>query len=229
MDQVKAVPSIPYLGVTPDGRVQNMISGKWLSVCDNGNGYKQVFVCVKNRRYMRYVHRLVAECYLPNPSNLPEVNHKDGNKANNNVANLEWCTRSENLKHAIQTGLKPPNSDKQRKASSEIGKRTIKYARVGWKAWAQTKGARNQWIKNLANADRWGTRNEPAEVKAARRREKKRLYRQEHREELSRKAHDRYMNMTAEQKAARKAKRKERETRKNDRTIVSSQSESCTS
>ena len=72
MDEVKAVPSIPYLGVTRDGRVMNMISGKWLSVCDNGNGYKQVFICVKNRRYMRYVHRLVAECYLPNPNNLPE-------------------------------------------------------------------------------------------------------------------------------------------------------------
>lgn len=211
MDEVRAVPSIPYLGVTRDGRVMNMISGKWLSICDNGHGYKQVFICVKNKHYMRYVHRLVAECYLPNPNKLPEVNHKNGDKANNSVDNLEWCTRSENQRHAIRTGLKPPNSDKQRRASSKTGKRTIQYAQVGWKEWAKTDAARKQWLRNLENADRWGTRNEPAEVKAARRREKKRLYWQEHREELSKKAHERYMNMTPEQKAARNAKRKERE------------------
>ena len=192
MNNVMAVPSIPYLGVTEDGRAMNMVSGKWLSVCDNGHGYKQVFVSVKNKRYMRYVHRLVAECYLPNPNNLAEVNHKDGNKANNAVDNLEWCTRSENLYHAIRTGLKPTNSDKQRRASSETGKRTIQYARAGWKEWAKTDRAREQWLRNLENADRWGTRNEPSEVKAARRREKKRLYRQEHREELNRRARERY-------------------------------------
>jgi len=192
MEEVRAVPSIPYFGVTPDGRVKNMISERWLSICDNGNGYKQVFVCVRNKHYMRYVHRLVAECYLPNPNNLPEVNHKDGNKANNNVDNLEWCTRSENQQHAIRTGLKPPNSDKQRKASSITGKRTIQYAQEGWKQWAKTDQAKDVWLKNLEHADRWGTRNEPSEVKAERRREKKRLYRQEHREELNRKARERY-------------------------------------
>lgn len=217
MNNAVVVPSIPFLGVTKDGRVMNMISGKWLSICDNGHGYKQVFICVRNKHYMRYVHRLVAECYLPNPNNLAEVNHKDGNKANNNVDNLEWCTRSENLQHAIRTGLKPPNSERQRKAASEVGKRSIHYARAGWKEWAKTDRAREQWIKNLENADRWGTRNEPSEVKAARRREKKRLYRQEHREELSRKAHERYINMTPEQKAVRTAKRKEREARRKER------------
>jgi hypothetical protein len=192
MNNVVVVPSIPYLGVTEDGRVMNMISGKWLSLCDNGRGYKQVFVSVKNKRYMRYVHRLVAECYLPNPNNLAEVNHKDGNKSNNNIDNLEWCTRSDNMLHAIRTGLKPPTTEKQRKVSSETGKRNIHYAREGWNKWAQTDTARKQWLRNLEKADRWGTRSEPAEVKAERRREKKRLYRQEHREELNRKARERY-------------------------------------
>lgn len=158
MNNSVAVPSIPFLGVTKDGRVMNMISGKWLSICDNGHGYKQVFICVRNKHYMRYVHRLVAECYLPNPNNYAEVNHKDGDKANNNVDNLEWCTRSENLRHAIRTGLKPPNSDKQRKASSITGKRNIQYAREGWKKWSKTEAARDCWIKNLEKADRWHKR-----------------------------------------------------------------------
>lgn len=52
------------------------------------------------------VHRLVAIHFIPNPDNLPEVNHIDGNKENNHVSNLEWVSTSDNQKHAIRTGLK---------------------------------------------------------------------------------------------------------------------------
>lgn len=69
------------------------------------NGYG--FVCLRkdgvNKNYS--IHRLVAEAFIPNPLNLSDVNHKDGNKLNNHVSNLEWCTRSENLKHAVDIGL----------------------------------------------------------------------------------------------------------------------------
>jgi hypothetical protein len=56
------------------------------------------------------VHRLVATALLPNPLGLPQINHKDGNKANNRVDNLEWTTASDNLRHAYRTGLRKPNS-----------------------------------------------------------------------------------------------------------------------
>lgn len=208
--------SIPFLGVTREGQVYNLISGKELSFCDNGHGYKQVFIMVKGKRYVRYIHRLVAECYIPNPDGLPEVNHKDGNKANNHADNLEWCTSSYNKYHALRLGLKKP-SERQRQVAREYGKKNIHLAQEGWKSWAQTDTAREQWMKNLEKADRWGTRNEPAEVKANRRREKKKMYRETHREELRRKTHERYMNMTDEQRARRTAKRKEREAqRRND-------------
>lgn len=51
------------------------------------------------------IHRLIAITFIENPSNLPEVNHKDGNKQNNAINNLEWCTSSTNQKHAFKTGL----------------------------------------------------------------------------------------------------------------------------
>lgn len=72
---------------------------------DNGKGY----LSVKNStgKGTSYVHRLVATAFIPNPKNLPEVNHKDGNKSNNKVSNLEWVSRKGNTKHALDTGLMP--------------------------------------------------------------------------------------------------------------------------
>lgn len=69
------------------------------------NGYE--FVCLRkdgvNHNCLK--HRIIAESFIPNPNNLPIVNHIDGDKQNNNVNNLEWCTQGYNLKHAIQIGL----------------------------------------------------------------------------------------------------------------------------
>lgn len=59
-------------------------------------------------RHCRFVHRLVAEGFIPNPDNKPQVNHKDGNKSNNSADNLEWVTVSENMLHAHKHGLLNP-------------------------------------------------------------------------------------------------------------------------
>ena len=71
------------------------------------NGYlKQSLRDKDHKESKKFVHRLVAEVFIPNPEGLPEVNHKDCNKSNNSVSNLEWCTRSENLQHAWRHGMK---------------------------------------------------------------------------------------------------------------------------
>lgn len=69
-------------------------------------GYRTVTLYDNNRNgKIKSIHRLVAETFLDNPNNYPVVNHKDGNKLNNNVDNLEWCTVSHNVKHAYNIGL----------------------------------------------------------------------------------------------------------------------------
>lgn len=67
------------------------------------------------------IHRLIATHFIPNPENLPQVNHKDGNKHNNAISNLEWCTKSQNIKHAWDNGLlKAANNKGERHSQCKL-------------------------------------------------------------------------------------------------------------
>lgn len=77
----------------------------------NGYGYLCVDLWKHNKRKRFYVHRLVANAFLKNEHNYPTVNHKDGNKSNNCVSNLEWCTYSYNNVHALKNGLRHSNKN----------------------------------------------------------------------------------------------------------------------
>lgn len=93
------------------------------------NGYVYVHLSIGGRAKHVQVHRLVAMAFIPNPNNLPQVNHKDGNKTNNSVDNLEWCTAGENERHAYRIGLKKPNMSQLGKVgeSSARGIAIIQY------------------------------------------------------------------------------------------------------
>ena len=78
--------------------------GLELSVYKDQSGYLYVELPIVRKKFK--LHRLVAKTWIPNPENKPQVNHKDGNKANNCVENLEWVTAKENIEHAFNTGLR---------------------------------------------------------------------------------------------------------------------------
>lgn len=83
------------------GRIKSSYTNKILKPVKQNTGYYRVSLCKGNIKTNYYIHRLVAEAFLL-PSKYPEVNHKDGNKFNNNVRNLEWCTRKYNVNHSVK-------------------------------------------------------------------------------------------------------------------------------
>lgn len=91
--------------------------------------YVNTYLYVKlfNKHYS--VHRLVGKYFIPNPDNKPEINHKDGNKFNNHVDNLEWVTRKENCQHKLYVLGINSNTKKQRKAASKNIKKGLKNGR----------------------------------------------------------------------------------------------------
>ena len=84
--------------VSNTGQVRNC-RGKLLRPGLNHNGYLKCVLCKKGKTKTIYIHRLVAQAFLPNPDNLPQVNHKDEDKTNNSVDNLEWCNSKYNVNY----------------------------------------------------------------------------------------------------------------------------------
>lgn len=87
--------------VSNRGRIKNIKTGKVLKNVINSHGYAFVQLCNGSGLITQItVHKLVAQAFIPNPNNLPQVNHLDEDKTNNDVINLEWCTPSQNIRHS---------------------------------------------------------------------------------------------------------------------------------
>ncbi len=108
MRDFKAILGFEDYLIFRDGRVFSFKTNKYLKPRNNTKGYYQVVLSQPEKKYIKYIARLVAQAFIPNPDNKPEINHIDGDKANNNVYNLEWVTRSENMLHAYSNGLQTP-------------------------------------------------------------------------------------------------------------------------
>ena len=100
--------------VHKEGFVTSHYSGKELTISKykkNKQGkqvvYPRIRLCIEGKGKWIALHRLIAEVFIPNPENLPHVNNKDGNRLNNHVDNLEWCTHEQNIKHSVENDLNP--------------------------------------------------------------------------------------------------------------------------
>lgn len=104
--------------ISNSGKVRNDKNGKILKT-NFYKGYERVDLTHGGERKQFFIHRLVATYFIPNPDNKPEVNHKDGNKGNNYDWNLEWSTGSENMIHAVKTGLWCPSNKNGKRLTRE--------------------------------------------------------------------------------------------------------------
>lgn len=114
-------------------------------------GYYGIELRKNSKRFPKLVHRLVAETFIPNPNNLLQVNHINGNRLDNRVDNLEWCTQSDNIKHAYKNGLMKPKFGKNNGWHTEI----LQYDLQGnfIKEWSSISEAKKQLgINNITNA-----------------------------------------------------------------------------
>ena len=129
--------------VTSCGKVYSYKYKKFLKPWDNGDGYLRVGLCKDNERKEYKIHRLVAEAYIPNPENLPQINHKDENKANNCLQNLEWCDASYNTNYGTRN----------EKISNSRKKPILQYTLDGEfiREWPSATDVRNEVNGNICN------------------------------------------------------------------------------
>ena len=124
----KPIEGWPY-SVSDDGHVRNDRTGHILKMHEMNRGYLDVLLCNNGISQNKTVHRLVAEAFIPNPECKPQVNHKDGNKKNNHVSNLEWVTNSENQLHCCHVLGKMPSEGslaKKREMSFEVCRKPVR-------------------------------------------------------------------------------------------------------
>lgn len=150
-----------YYEISTLGRIRN--SRKIMKTYINNSGYECIDFTVNKVRTKHLVHRLMLLTFVDNPNNLPEVNHKDENKANNTLDNLEWCSRSHNKQHSIKSGT----YNKIFTQKNTLGKKhkpntASKYHNVGYDK------ERNKWTAVIiSNKQRLGFKRFDTEEEAA--------------------------------------------------------------
>lgn len=136
------------------GNVQSVKSGKLLKVHTSHKGYVIVLLYKNQKSHTNQLHRLIAQAFIPNPNNLPQINHIDGNKQNNDISNLEWCDQHHNIKEAYRLGLMPRIREgsfvkgHQRNDTTKINQYDLNGQFI--KEWGSIKSASLQF-KNISN------------------------------------------------------------------------------
>ena len=123
-----------FIEVSDEGRARSLLGGspRVLKTQVDNKGYHRIRVTIEGIKMSYKVHREVAKAFIDNPDNKPQVNHKDGNKDNNAVSNLEWVSNIENAHHAIKNGLWDSVFEGSRKENEKRKKPIIAYRIDGY-------------------------------------------------------------------------------------------------
>lgn len=126
VSEIGEVRSLPRQTIYVDGRVGNH-KGRLIALQTNHKGYLHTSLSKDCKKYRRLVHRLVADAFVQNPENKPQVNHIDGDKLNNHYSNLEWVSNDENEIHANENGLRAEQHTPKKVAQYLNGKLIAEY------------------------------------------------------------------------------------------------------
>ena len=152
MAEWKRISNSSRYEVSSDGDIKNIETGRILKP-QRSKGYLHVALCEDGVCRQRNVHRIVAEEFIPNHLGLDQVNHIDGNKENNRSDNLEWCTGSDNMKHAYKIGLQKPIPSQIKESLSrslEVRKRPVRNIETGMQYESVAECARAEHLAHSA-------------------------------------------------------------------------------
>ena len=119
------IKGMPYY-ISKQGQVYSVTSKRVLKPILSKKGYYIVSFKIKGHRQRFFLHRIIAEAFIPNPENKPQVNHIDGIKSHNYRSNLEWVTGSENMQHAYAHNLVKDKSEAGKQNIINAAKKTLK-------------------------------------------------------------------------------------------------------
>jgi hypothetical protein len=151
----KTIKNYPNYEASYDGKIRNKTT---LAIIEGGY----------NRRYLRTlkgetIHRVIAETWIPNPNNYPQVNHMNGNKHDNRVDNLEWCTALHNVRHSYQIGINKGPKAGEDSNLSKLSNEELQYIKsihkpytkqFSTRALALRYGVNECWLSNVLNGNR---------------------------------------------------------------------------
>lgn len=153
-----------FIEVSNRGRVRSLLTGtpRILKTQTDSNGYHRIRVTIEREKMTYKVHREVAKAFIDNPNKLPQVNHIDGNKQNNDVSNLEWVTNKENAHHAIVNGLWDNVFESTKKENERRKKPVMGY-------YSDDSQSFSKWFESVSEAERYvGSRHITAVLKGKR-------------------------------------------------------------
>ena len=146
----KEIDGFPNYYATEDGHIWSGWRDQYVSEVLMENGYRRVVLSKHNKSYNFLVHRLVAQAFIPNPDNKPCVNHKDLNRENNGVENLEWVTYKENNNYADH-GIKNGKAHSKRVGQYDVKTNELLNTYESIKSAAEAVGGRSTNIGACCN------------------------------------------------------------------------------